>query len=36
MLLGLFESESGIEDYEGKFIRLRDLTFLKETEKLSL
>ncbi|MFA7286801.1 MAG: hypothetical protein WC052_04055 [Patescibacteria group bacterium] len=24
------ESEASVEDYEGKFIRLRDLLFLKE------
>lgn len=30
------ENESGVESYEGKFIRLRDLTFLKEAEKFGL
>ena len=27
------ESEKDVEDYEGKFIRLRDLTILKEAQK---
>lgn len=28
------EAEDSIENYEGRFIRLRDLTFLKEAKKL--
>ncbi|MDP3645758.1 MAG: NUDIX domain-containing protein [bacterium] len=27
------ESEIGVEDYEGKFIQMRDLTFLQEAKK---
>ncbi len=28
--INTLEGESGVENYGGKFIRLRDLTFLKE------
>lgn len=28
------EEESGVEDYQGKFIQMRDLTFLKEAENV--
>ncbi len=31
--IAILESESNIENYQGKFIRLRDLTFLKEAQK---
>jgi len=30
----VLESEADVENYEGKFIQMRDLTFLKEAKSL--
>ncbi len=32
--LQIFEAEGNVEDYEGKFINARELTFLREAKKL--
>ena len=33
LAIKILENESGVKDYEGKFIWLRDLTFLKEAKR---